>query len=102
MTVTTQGFLGFDEDEIERLAAEVHILAEASEFERLHPRGRTGEFVRTLRHVIAVDGPAASGKSTVARALAARRRCAVGASAPTARPSRSTARMSRTRSVRLR
>jgi cytidylate kinase len=72
MTVTTQGFLGFDEDEIERLAAKVHILAEASEFERLHPRGRTGEFVRTLRHVIAVDGPAASGKSTVARALAAR------------------------------
>ena len=41
-------------------------------FERLHPRGRTGEFVRSLRHVIAIDGPAASGKSTVARAVAER------------------------------
>lgn len=40
--------------------------------EILHPRGRGGEWIKKLgiAHIISIDGPAASGKSTVARRLA--------------------------------
>ena len=57
------------------VARAISLLQETTVYDEiLHPRGRGGEWIKKLgiSHVISIDGPAASGKSTVARKLAER------------------------------
>jgi cytidylate kinase len=59
---------------VARALAQLQGIQESVWTELQHPRGRGGEWIDKLgtAHVIAIDGPAASGKSTVARRLAQR------------------------------